>query len=368
MAKGKFNASSGNALTVEATQNASAALITSDAANAMEVDSNSDVMTISVTNLGFGAGIATGCNSGPGVSASSHEGLGLVAVSDEAQAVSAYSPVETAVEATSDIGAAVVASSGGGTALIASSEDSHALVAHSSFQDSVVGYGNQYGSAAVFSNIKEQRMAGGQGQIAYFQAAEFFGNVAITGSFTVSGAKGFRIDHPLEPKRQWLHHAAVESDAMKNMYDGTISLNSLGKAVIRLPKWFEALNKDFRYLLTAIGAPAPNLHVSHEIRNGQFGIAGGNPRMKVSWQVTGTRKDAWASTHPFASEEMKSKKERGYSICPTSRGGRGGLKTVLSPSIYEKVVSLDELEKNASARKQRIKTLMKQERKRRPKS
>ena len=152
------------------------------------------------------------------------------------------------------------------------------------------------------------------------------------------------------------------------MYDGTISLNSLGKAVIRLPKWFEALNKDFRYLLTAIGAPAPNLHVSHEIRNGQFGIAGGNPRMKVSWQVTGTRKDAWASTHPFASEEMKSKKERGYSICPTSRGGRGGLKTVLSPSIYEKVVSLDELEKNASARKQRIKTLMKQERKRRPKS
>ncbi len=51
MAKGKFTSSSGTALIVEATQNASAVLITSDAANAMEVDSSSDVMTISVTNL-----------------------------------------------------------------------------------------------------------------------------------------------------------------------------------------------------------------------------------------------------------------------------------------------------------------------------
>jgi hypothetical protein len=288
-------------------------------------------------------------------------------VSDEAQAVSAYSPSETAVEATSDIGAAVVASSGGGAAIIASSEESNALVAHSLSEDSVVGYGNQNGSAAVFSNIEEQRKVGGNGQILYFQAAEFFGNVSITGNFTVSGHKGFRIDHPLEPKRKWLHHAAVESDAMKNMYDGIISLNSLGKAVIRLPGWFEALNKDFRYLLTAIGTAAPNLHVSHEIENGQFGISGGNPRMKVSWQVTGTRKDAWASTHQFAAEELKSKKERGYSICPTSGGGRGGLKSVISPSIYQRVVLLDELKKSASVRKQRVTTLVKQERKRRPK-
>jgi len=187
MGKGKFNASSGTALTVEATQNASAVLITSGAAEAMDVDSNCDAMTISVNNLGLGAAIATGCNSGPGVSASSHGGIGLVAVSDLAQGVSAYSPTESAVEATSEIGAAVDAYSGGGAALFASSEESNALVARSSFQDSVVGYGNQYGSAAVFSNIEEQYKVGGHGQIVYFKAAEFFGNVAITGSLTISG-------------------------------------------------------------------------------------------------------------------------------------------------------------------------------------
>jgi hypothetical protein len=29
--------------------------------------------------------------------------------------------------------------------------------------------------------------------------------------------------------------------------------------------WFGALNKDFRYQLTAIGAPGPNLHIAEEI-------------------------------------------------------------------------------------------------------
>ncbi len=34
--------------------------------------------------------------------------------------------------------------------------------------------------------------------------------------------------------------------------------------------------------------------------------------MKVSWQVTGIRKDPWADAHKIQAEEYKSKKERGY--------------------------------------------------------
>ncbi len=74
-----------------------------------------------------------------------------------------------------------------------------------------------------------------------------------------------------------------------NIYTGNAILDNSGEAVVSLPKWFEALNADFRYQLTAIGAAAPNLHVAQEIANHQFSIGGGAPGMKVSWQVTGVR-------------------------------------------------------------------------------
>ena len=52
---------------------------------------------------------------------------------------------------------------------------------------------------------------------------------------------------------------------MKNVYDGVVVLDRKGKAEIDLPDWFGALNKDFRYQLTAIGAPGPNLYIAEEI-------------------------------------------------------------------------------------------------------
>ena len=52
---------------------------------------------------------------------------------------------------------------------------------------------------------------------------------------------------------------------MKNVYDGVVVLDRKGKAEIELPNWFGALNKDFRYQLTAIGAPGPNLYIAEEI-------------------------------------------------------------------------------------------------------
>jgi hypothetical protein len=119
-------------------------------------------------------------------------------------------------------------------------------------------------------------------------------NVQVDGDVTVSGIKQFKIDHPLDPENKYLTHFSVEAPEAKNVYDGLSILDEDGEAVVELPEWFEALNTDFRYQLTPIGAPAPNLHVAQKITNNSFKIAGGAPEMEVSWQVTGVRKDVLA--------------------------------------------------------------------------
>jgi hypothetical protein len=129
-------------------------------------------------------------------------------------------------------------------------------------------------------------------------AAILDGKVKITGNLEKAGGS-FKIDHPLDPANKYLSHSFVESPDMKNVYDGVVVLDRKGKAEIDLPDWFGILNKDFRYQLTAIGAPGPNLHIAEKIsdtttsnknNNSHFKIAGGNSGMEVSWQVTGIRK------------------------------------------------------------------------------
>lgn len=150
-------------------------------------------------------------------------------------------------------------------------------------------------------------------------AGMFFGNVTVAGTINASW-KQFKIDHPLDPENKYLNHSSIESSESKNMYDGKVVLDGNGEAVVQLPDWFEALNKDFRYQLTAIGAPGPNLYIAEEIKDNQFKIAGGKPGMKVCWQVTGNRHDAYAVAHPIVVEELKSPEERGHYIHPAPHG------------------------------------------------
>jgi len=86
-----------------------------------------------------------------------------------------------------------------------------------------------------------------------------------------------------------------------------------------MPAYFAALNREFRYQLTAIGAPA-NLYVAQEIKGNTFKIAGGKPGMKVSWQVTGVRQDAYAEKHRIKVEEEKTGEERGTYLHPEAFG------------------------------------------------
>jgi hypothetical protein len=147
------------------------------------------------------------------------------------------------------------------------------------------------------------------------RAGIFQGNVEVTGTLSKGGGS-FRIDHPLDPENKYLSHSFVESPDMKNIYDGVALLDSNGEAVVVLPEWFEALNRDFRYLLTSIGAPAPGLYIAEKINDNRFKIAGGQAGLEVSWQVTGIRRDAWADKYRIKVEEEKPERDRGFYLHP----------------------------------------------------
>jgi hypothetical protein len=166
------------------------------------------------------------------------------------------------------------------------------------------------------------------GQSEYSYAAYLDGRVHIRGPLEKPGGR-FKIDHPLDPANKYLSHSFVESPDMKNVYDGVVALDDKGEAEIELPDWFGTLNKDFRYQLTAIGAPGPNLYIAEEIseantnsnnNKNSFKIAGGTSAMKVSWQVTGIRKDPWANANRIQVEEDKPTNERGYCMYPELYG------------------------------------------------
>jgi hypothetical protein len=166
-------------------------------------------------------------------------------------------------------------------------------------------------------------------------AAYLDGSVYICCPLQKPGGQ-FKIDHPLDPANKYLCHSFVESPDMKNVYDGVVILDKKGEAEVELPDWFAVLNKDYRYQPTALGAPGPNLYIANEISESNtnyvntadnnshsyssFRIAGGTSGMKVSWQVTGIRKDPWANAHRVNVEEDKSDKERGYYIYPELYG------------------------------------------------
>jgi hypothetical protein len=150
-------------------------------------------------------------------------------------------------------------------------------------------------------------------------AGSFVGNVEVLGTLSKSGG-AFKIDHPLDPARKYLSHSFVESPDMKNIYDGVVTLDAKGEATVALPGYFETLNRDLRYQLTALGAAAPDLHVKMRVAKARFRIAGGTAGQEVCWQVTGIRQDPFAEAHRIVVEEAKPEAERGLFLHPELHG------------------------------------------------
>lgn len=139
--------------------------------------------------------------------------------------------------------------------------------------------------------------------------SDFTGDVTITGNLTVTGtlAKGggtFKIDHPLNPKNQYLVHSFVESPDMMNIYSGNATTDNRGFVTVTLPAYFEAANKDFRYQLTTIGSFAQAI-IKEKVSGNKFVIQTSTPNVEVSWQITAVRADKFANENRIVPEEEK---------------------------------------------------------------
>ena len=145
--------------------------------------------------------------------------------------------------------------------------------------------------------------------------------MTVTGTVTKS-AGSFKIDHPLAPASKYLSHSFVESPDMMNVYNGNVTTDAKGFATVKLPRYFQALNRDFRYQLTVIGKPGQFVEamVVKEIANNRFTIQSEKPGTKVSWQVTGIRKDRYANANRIQVEEEKPANAQGKYLHPELYG------------------------------------------------
>ncbi len=146
-------------------------------------------------------------------------------------------------------------------------------------------------------------------------AGYFAGNVQINGNYAATGTKSFKIDHPLDPEHKYLLHYSMESNEVLNVYSGNITTDGRGLATVQLPAYFESINKDFRYQLTAIGTFAQAI-VKQKISGNIFTIQTSQPDVEVSWQVTAVRNDKYMVAHPANTEVEKESENTGMYLQP----------------------------------------------------
>ncbi len=140
--------------------------------------------------------------------------------------------------------------------------------------------------------------------------------VFANGTLAASGTKTMRIDHPDDPENKYLLQYCAEGDSPQLYYRGVVKLDGSGRATVQLPHYFDQINRDPSYQLTAIGAPMPSLYVAQEETNNQFSIAGGKPGARVSWLVIGIRNDRFVQQYGAKTEVDKPAEFRGTYLRP----------------------------------------------------
>jgi len=222
----------------------------------------------------------------------------------------------------------------------------HAAVAGGSDCDVAANYGFAVGNNSYVSS-------------GHINSAAFNGTTTTSsgqlrcGTLSQSGG-GLTIDHPLDPSGRILNHYFVESPDMCNVYSGSVVLDAAGRGEVRLPEYFDALNRSPRVQLTGVGS-ADVVYVAEKVSGNRFAV-GGKPGMEVYWQVTGERKDPPAEIARLIMpvEQPKTGELAGHSLDDDflrntkdqldrmGAGGQFGFRTAAGREKYEKMKRAEE--------------------------
>jgi hypothetical protein len=276
-------------------------------------------------------------DTGRGVDARSAQGIALEAAATRDTAVFAHSDTGRGLDARSAQGIALEATAMKDTAVFAHSETGIGVDARTngtgaaivgqcsqSFDsnDAVLGIckvgGNAiHGKGGTNAGLFEGSVTILGGSLMVSAVGQIGGEITANSIFAAN--KHFLIDHPCDPANRYLRHCTIESPEMMNVYSGNVTTNQDGEATVILPDYFEALNRDYRYQLTVFGQFAQAI-VAAEIADNRFEIRTDRPHVKVSWQVSGIRQDAYARAHPVIVDQEKPLAERGFYLHPQAHG------------------------------------------------
>jgi hypothetical protein len=277
---------------------------------------------ITSTSPGSGSVAVRGINNDTGVSgygvwgSQAGFGVGVSGTSPSGLGVYGSSPSGTGVYGSSSSGDGVYGSSPNGNGVYGSSPNGVGVYGYSTSNDAVQGHGGGYLSGVAGFGTNG---FGIYGESTNSYAGYFAGNVTVTGTLS-KGAGMFKIDHPLDPASKYLQHSFVESPDMLDVYNGNAVTDDKGFATVTLPRYFQALNRSFRYQLTIVGTRGWNARVVKEIAHNRFSIQSDQPQVKVSWQVTGIRHDRYADSHRINVVVPKSGADEGRYLHPELYG------------------------------------------------
>jgi hypothetical protein len=189
----------------------------------------------------------------------------------------------------------------------------YGVVGGSGSNDAVRGISSASGYAGIY----------GENSTGATNAGYFAGHVQINGGCTgCAGPSLLQIDDPLDPAHKYLQHSSVASSQQLDLYSGNTTTNAKGFATVTMPRWFQALNRSFRYQLTVVGRAhwEAKAAVWTEIKDNRFTIRTDQPNVKVSWLVTGIRHDRYANANPTQVIVPKPKAEQGRYVHPELYG------------------------------------------------
>jgi len=170
---------------------------------------------------------------------------------------------------------------GGGSQNTASS--SYATVG-GGYADTVIGY-------AGFATNYSTKVQSGHSYSAAFTTSHTTAASQVRAANFSTGTLVFTMDHPSDPMNKILNQYAVGSSEPVFVYNGTAYIKDNGRVEVKLPDYFDKINKNPRIQLTGIGTY--EIFVAEDIIGNRFTI-GGKPGTKVYWTVTAERKDVHA--------------------------------------------------------------------------